>query len=33
MQYYNVNSQFLIPRTGTLNVTGTGTVKFRERWK
>ena len=33
MQYYNVNSQFLIPRTGTLNITGTGTVKYRERWQ
>lgn len=33
MQYYNVNSQFLIPRTGTLNITGTGTIKYRERWQ
>ena len=33
MQYYNVNSRFLIPRTGSVNITGTGTVKFRERWK
>ena len=33
MQYYNVNSRFLIPRTGSVNVTGTGTVKYRERWQ
>lgn len=33
MQYYNVNSKFLIPRTGTQTITGTGTVKFRERWE
>lgn len=33
MQYYNVNSQFLIPRVGTQTITGTGTVKYRERWQ
>ena len=33
MQYYNVNSRFLIPRTGTQTITGTGTVKYRERWQ
>lgn len=33
MQYYNVNSRFLVPATGTLNVSGTGTVYFRERWQ
>ena len=33
MQYYNVNSKFLIPRAGSLTITGTGTVKYRERWK
>ena len=33
MQYYNVNSKFLIPRTGTQTISGTGTVKFRERWQ
>lgn len=33
MQYYNVNSRFLIPRTGSVNITGTGTVKYRERWQ
>lgn len=32
MEYYNVNSRFLIPRTGSQTITGTGTVKFRERW-
>ena len=33
MQYYNINSKFLIPRTGVQTITGTGTVKFRERWE
>ena len=33
MQYYNVNSKFLVPRTGKQTVTGTGTVKYRERWQ
>lgn len=33
MNYYNVNSRFLIPRTGTQTITGTGTVKWRERWQ
>lgn len=33
MQYYNVNSKFLIPRTGSVTISGTGTVKYRERWQ
>ena len=33
MQYYNVNSKFLIPSTGVQTITGTGTVKYRERWQ
>ena len=33
MQYYNVNSKFLIPRTGSQTITGTGTVFYRERWQ
>lgn len=33
MQYYNINSHFLIPTTGNQTVTGTGTVKWRERWQ
>ena len=32
MQYYNVNSKFLVPKVGSQKVTGTGTVKWRERW-
>ena len=33
MQYYVPTSKFLIPRTGAQNVTGTGTVYYRERWE
>lgn len=33
MQYYTMTSRFLIPRTGLLNITGTGTVYYRERWQ
>jgi phage-related protein len=33
MQYYNPTSRFLIPTTGTQTITGTGTVKYRERWQ
>lgn len=33
MQYYNVNSRFIIPKTGAMKITGTGTIKYRERWE
>ena len=33
MQYYNINSRFIIPRTGRMNISGTGTVIYRERWQ
>lgn len=33
MQHYSFSSSFLIPRTGTQSITGTGTVKWRERWE
>lgn len=33
MQYYTMNSKFLVPKTGQQKVTGTGTVKYRERWE
>lgn len=33
MQYYNVNSRFVIPKTGAMKITGTGTIKYRERWE
>lgn len=33
MQYYQPSGSFLIPRTGTQTITGTGTVKYRERWE
>ena len=32
MQYYNVNSRFIVPITGSQSITGTGTVKYRERF-
>lgn len=32
MQYYTFTSSFIIPRKGTQTITGTGTVKWRERW-
>ena len=32
MQYYNINSKFGIARIGAQSVTGTGTVKYRERF-
>ena len=32
MEYYTFASSFLIPRAGTQTITGTGTVKWRERW-
>ena len=33
MQYFNVNSKFIQPRTGSMTITGTGTVKYRERFE
>lgn len=33
MQYYNVNSRFLIPRTGAMKITGTGMIEYWERWQ
>jgi len=33
MQYYNVNSKWLAPAVGVQTITGTGTVKWRERWR
>ena len=32
MGNYSFSSSFIIPRTGTQTITGTGTVKWRERW-
>ncbi len=32
MAYYTFTSSFLIPRTGAQIISGTGTVKWRERW-
>lgn len=33
MQYYTMTSRFLVPTVGSLNITGTGTVYYRERWQ
>ena len=33
MQYFTLVSSFIIPRTGSMTITGTGTVYWRERWK
>ena len=33
MQYYNPSGRFLIPKTGTQTISGTGTVKYKERWE
>jgi hypothetical protein len=32
MQYYAMTSRWIIPRTGQQTITGTGTVKYRERF-
>jgi len=32
MQYFALTSTFIIPRTGSMTITGTGTVYWRERW-
>lgn len=33
MTNYNINSRWIVPRTGNQTITGTGTVKYRERWE
>lgn len=33
MTYYQATSRFIIPVHGTNQITGTGTVKYRERWE
>lgn len=33
MANYFVTGKFLVPRAGAQTITGTGTVKFRERWE
>lgn len=33
MQYYQPSGHFLIPRVGVQTITGTGTVKYKERWE
>lgn len=32
MQYFNPTTTFITPKTGTQTISGTGTVKWRERW-
>ena len=33
MQYYQPSGKFIIPKTGIQTISGTGTVKYRERWE
>ena len=33
MNYYQPSGSFIIPKTGTQTITGTGTVKYRERFE
>lgn len=33
MQYYNLNSRWIVPKAGVMTITGTGTVKYRERYE
>lgn len=33
MQYYRPAGVFIVPKVGTNNITGTGTVYYRERWE
>lgn len=33
MPYYTYNSAFIVPKTGTQTISGTGTVFWRERWE
>ena len=33
MQYYAPSGSFIVPQTGSQTITGTGTVKYRERWE
>lgn len=33
MPYYNFGSSFIVPRTGTMTITGTGSIKYIERWR
>ena len=33
MQYYQPSGSFIIPRTGAQTITGTGKVKYKERWE
>lgn len=32
MQYFSQTGKFIEPTTGNMKITGTGTVKYRERW-
>ena len=33
MQYYAVASKWILPKLGAQTITGTGTVRYRERWE
>lgn len=32
MQYYGKTSRFIVPQTGNMTISGTGTIIYRERW-
>ena len=33
MGYYQASGKFVIPNAGAMKITGTGTIKYRERWE
>ena len=33
MQYFSFTSEFPVPKTGLMNITGDGNVYWRERWQ
>ena len=33
MEYYQPSGSFIVPKIGTQTISGTGTVKYRERWQ
>ena len=33
MQYYQPSGRFVVPKVGSMTITGTGSIKYRERWE